>query len=574
MTRLLPFTLVALLALTLLPGLARVEAVDLREARDMLAAYESTDHREWLTPIHAHEPFFEKPLPGYAPEIAARFVARSWPGRAEVSPSGVAVSRVVRALLAAALALAVAAAGTRVFGARTGWLAACALASMVGLPVAARADGAQVLASLLAWLGIGAWLGVLTGKVRPAGGSVALGWLAFGAAAMTGGPLPALWPVAGFALYFALARKRGVPGADPAGAQAKQAGASASGWRVLHPLAGALIVVGACLPWYGIEASIHGPGFLARMPWFPYAFGTRESPLTALPLALSFAVVASFPWTPLLAAALADAALRLRRSAAGLTLARAAPPAPAPPLDTEHVEHLLLALALTSAATLALYPGPPLSAALPVLPAVALLVGRFVDRVLEGDGDARAITHSTRWLAMLGTVFAIAGVLLSLRLAEAAAALRLFSAVVFLASWTPLLADLRGARRLAVGLFALPAALGAPVLHERLLPALEPWLNARTVAEAFETFSPPGAPLVLWESPPPSLRQRLKRNFLGWSQLGPRAETALARDGFVYVAWRPALERAATVAITAAGGTAQVLERSPVLVLARFQPAR
>jgi hypothetical protein len=54
------------------------------------------------------------------------------------------------------------------------------------------------------------------------------------------------------------------------------------------------------------------------------------------------------------------------------------------PLDTEHVEHLLLcAHARGVALPIALYPGPPLTAALPVLPAVALLVGRFADRVLD-----------------------------------------------------------------------------------------------------------------------------------------------------------------------------------------------
>lgn len=549
MTRLLPLALAVLLALTLLPGLAAVDALDEREARDMLVARESTAGREWLTPLYAHEPFFEKPLPGYAPDVLARHaVPRSW-SRAEGSGGHVAASRAVRAALAAALALAVALAGSRVFGARTGWLAACALASMAGLPVAARADGAQVLASLLAWLGIAAWLGVLTGKARRAGLSVASGWLALGGAALAGGPLPALWPVAGFALYFALARHH-------------------AGWKRLDPLAGAFVLGGVCLPWYGAEAAIHGGAFLERVPWFPYASGTREGVLASLPLALSFAVVASFPWAPLLAAALADAALRLRRAAPALT--------PGPPLDAEHVEHLLLALALAASATIALYPGPPLTSALPVLPAVALLVGRFVDRVLEGAGSGRALTHATRWLALLGTAFAVAGVLLSLRLGESTAPVRLLAAIVFLASWTPLLADLRGMRRLAVGLFALPAAAGAPVLHAAVLPALEPWLNARGVVDVVERIAPPGAPLVVWEPPPPSLRQGLRRNLLRLSQLGPGGATGGARDGYVYAAWRPSFERAALadVAAVAAGGTApEVLARTPVLVLARFRPA-
>src|SRR5258705_8240913 len=100
MRRLLPLALVALLALTLLPGLAAVDALDEREARDLVTAYESTERREWLSPVYAHEPFFEKPLPGYAPDVLARrFIARLWPD-ADERMLDVAISRAVRALLA------------------------------------------------------------------------------------------------------------------------------------------------------------------------------------------------------------------------------------------------------------------------------------------------------------------------------------------------------------------------------------------------------------------------------------------------------------------------------------------
>src|SRR6516225_4330097 len=100
--------MIALLALTLLPGLAAVDALDEREARDLVTAHESTTHREWLSPIYAYEPFFEKPLAGYAPEVLARrLLARVVPG-AERAVTVVAVSRLMRALLAAALARAAA----------------------------------------------------------------------------------------------------------------------------------------------------------------------------------------------------------------------------------------------------------------------------------------------------------------------------------------------------------------------------------------------------------------------------------------------------------------------------------
>jgi len=162
--------------------------------------------------------------------------------------------------------------------------------------------------------------------------------------------------------------------------------------------------------------------------------------------------------------------------------------------------------------------------------------------------------------------------MLSARLPEATESLRLLSIVVMLASWAPLLADLRGARRFAVAMFALPAALGAPVLHMRVLPALEPWLNARLVAERMLAVSPAEAPLIVWEPPPPSLRRSLPRNFLQLPQAGPGARLAIASDGWVYAAWRPARELAARDAIAAVGRPPDVLLVTPVLVLARFRP--
>ena len=186
MRRLLPFAMAVLLALTLLPGLAAVGALDEREARDLVTAYESTNHREWLSPIYAYEPFFEKPLPGYAPEVLTRrLLVRLLPG-AEQAMTDVAVSRLVRALFAAALALAVTAIGTRAFGTRSGWLAGCVMASSLGLPLAARADGVQVYATLLAWLGIGQWIALFTARARAPNVSLTLGWAALGAAVGAG----------------------------------------------------------------------------------------------------------------------------------------------------------------------------------------------------------------------------------------------------------------------------------------------------------------------------------------------------------------------------------------------------
>jgi len=244
---------------------------------------------------------------------------------------------------------------------------------------------------------------------------------------------------------------------------------------------------------------------------------------------------------------------------------------PALPLDTEHVEHLLLALALAGALPVAFYPGPPLTAALPVLPAVALIIGRFVDRVLDRQLPASALTHAARWLAVLGSAFALAGLALASQLPSAAAALKLVSVATFLSAWAPLLADMRGARRVAVALFALPAALGAPIVHVRVLPALEPWLNARAVAEAMQRTSPPRAPLVVFDPPPPSLRASLHRNFVMRSTIAPADADVTARDGFVYAAYRPAGESRARAALAPLGTAPEVLARTPVLVLVRVR---
>ena len=189
MRRWLPLVLAALLALTLLPGLSAVDALDERESRDMVTAYESTNHHDWLSPVYSHEPFFDKPLPGYALEaIAIRVLQRGWPADQRATRE-VAVSRLVRALLAAGLALAVAQIGIQLFGVRAGWLAGIALATMAGLPLAARTDGVQVYTTLLTWLGLGRLLAVLAGRTRTRGATLVLGWLTLGAAANTGGIL-------------------------------------------------------------------------------------------------------------------------------------------------------------------------------------------------------------------------------------------------------------------------------------------------------------------------------------------------------------------------------------------------
>ena len=544
MRRLLPLVLLALLAITLLPGLAAVDAIDWREARDAAVTRDTAKGSEWVSPLYANEPWFEKPLLGYLHEMLATRVLRHLVPGAPSDLTDVAVSRAVRALMAAALALLTASIGARCFGMRGGWLGGCALASMLGLPLATRSDGGQLAATLLAWLGIGALLDVVRGRARLPDLTRVFAYLALGLALVVGGPLPAIWPLLGFALYFALARGH-------------------QGWRDLRPLGGLAIIIGVGLPWYGIMAALFGGEFLARVPWFPYAAETRGAWFTGPLLALSFAVVLSFPWASLLGASLRDAAMRLRRARV-----LGAPDV----TDPDHTAHLLLALMFAGAIPVALYPGPPLTAALPALPAMALLCGRFLDRVLEGDVHPSHLTAATRLAALMGTVAALLGLTLAAQLPEAAPGLRLLSASLFLASWTPLLADLRGARRLAAALYMLPMLVSAPILFTRVMPQLEPWLNTREVVQALDHTAPVNAVVLMPEEPPPSFRLLAHRNLVITSDLGAMAPALVARDGRVYVAFRPAREREVVQALAE---PVEILLRSPTLVLARvLLPAR
>lgn len=538
MRRLLPLVLLALLAITLLPGLAAVDALDWREARDAAVARATSENLEWVAPLYAGEPWFEKPLLGYTHEVVATRLLRKLVPGAPKELTEAAVSRAVRAAMAAALALLTASIGARCFGMRGGWLGGCALASMLGLPLATRSDGGQLLATLLAWLGTGALLDVVRDRAAFPNLSRMLAYVAFGLAFVAGGPLSGLWPLLGFAFYFFLARQQ-------------------HGWHEVRPLAGLAIIAGVALPWYGVMTALFGAEFLGRAPWFPYAAETRGAWFAGPLLALSFTIVLSFPWTSLLGASLRDAAMRLRRTPHADT-----PSAP----GADHAAHLVLALMFAAAVPVALYPGPPLTAALPALPAMALLCGRFLDRVLDGDAHPSHLTAATRLAALMGTAAALLGLTLAAQLHEAAPSLRLLSVALFLACWAPLLADLRGARRLAAALFMLPTLVAVPILFTRVIPQLEPWLNTSEVVQALDHTAPPNAAVLMPEEPPPSFRLLAHRNVVVTSDLRQAAAPLVARDGRVYVVFRPAREREVVQALQE---PVEILLRSPSLVLAR-----
>jgi len=108
--------------------------------------------------------------------------------------------------------------------------------------------------------------------------------------------------------------------------------------------------------------------------------------------------------------------------------------------------------------------------------------------------------------------------------------------------------------------------VGAPILFTRVMPQLEPWLNTREVVQALDHTAPVNAAVLMPEEPPPSFRLLAHRNLVITSDLGAKAPALVARDGRVYVAFRPAREREVVQAL---GEPVEILLRSPTLVLAR-----
>lgn len=546
-----PAVLVLIAGTVLFTGLARLPLLDHREARDAAVAREMIVRREVLTPVLGGRPHFEKPAPAYAlPALTARAGAHE-PVR----------SRQVRAALLALLLLLVASIGAEHFGARAGWIAAGVLATTFGFPLAARVDGTQVVATLFAWLAVSGFADATFGRRGGRDARLLVSWMALAAALLTGGPLPAAWPLAAVALFGALSRRPAV-------------------WRDIRPLAGLVLVAGVALPWYGAMLERHGTAFLANLLEFPYAAEARGPWFAGPVLALTFLVIGAFPWSALLPEALAHAATWWRRPrGASATLAAVLPAAADPrapdPLSRERREenaaHVFIACLIAAVAPIALYPGPPLSAALPALPAAALLCARLLDHLLEDAArTARAIGRAALMLGLTGSTIAVLAALVSTRVGAAAAELRLLGAFLLVAVWAPFLAAFIGRPRLAALLFLVPVAAGTPLAALRVLPAMEGYLHAHAVARAMNQRSPNAAPLLVVDRPPPSLRLSLARNLHATDDLARALPAARAADGFAYVAFRPLREREVR---RAAPGAFEVLERTPTLVLARIAAA-
>jgi 4-amino-4-deoxy-L-arabinose transferase-like glycosyltransferase len=532
--------------LVLFPGLQSVGWLDVREARDQAVAIEMIDRREPFTPVLGGDPLFDKPLLGYALNVAC----------ALPTDGGPLASRTANALIGVALAAVTGVLGARLFGARAGILSAGALLTMTGLPFTARTDGTQLQAALLGWLACAAFAEPLLR--RTPGGSVRLilGWGALGFALLVGGPLPALWPLAGIGLYLLLRR-------------------GAGGWSTLQPFAGGVLALAIALPWYASSLERHGATLAAALPFFPYAANPRGSWLRGPVDAFTSLAACGYPWSAMLPAAALHAATWWRTPGR-----RGAPPragdGPAfviaeveAQLQHEAAAHLLLAWLVAGVLPVLFYPRAPLGAALPALPAMALLCGRLVDHLLEDPARLRAmIAGAARLLALVGTALAVLATLAATRLPEAAGALRLFAALSLVAAWVPFLASFMGRSRLAALLFALPVAIGAPVVALRVLPEFEGYLNTRAVAARVMAGAPRDAALVLVDPPPPSLRLCTWRNLVVANPDAASLARWRASDGATWLAFAPARE---AQVVRAAGAALDVLLRTPTLVLVRVR---
>ncbi|TMQ68437.1 MAG: hypothetical protein E6K80_14230, partial [Candidatus Eisenbacteria bacterium] len=218
-------------------GLGRLDWTDAREARDAWIAHDLILHRELLTPSIGGVPRFEKPLFAYALEVAGGALT---PG----SPAG---PRALKSALAVLLVLLTTAIGMRGLGARAGAIAGAVLATSLALPIAARSDGTQLLATTLGW---SAWAGLAPIALGRRSRARLLAYLALAVTFMVGGPFPTAWPLLAVLLHARGNRSAGRPR--------------------FGPVAGLLIVLGLGLPWYGAMLERHGLPFALAMPAFPY----------------------------------------------------------------------------------------------------------------------------------------------------------------------------------------------------------------------------------------------------------------------------------------------------------------
>jgi hypothetical protein len=234
----------------------------------------------------------------------------------------------------------------------------------------------------------------------------------------------------------------------------------------------------------------------------------------------------------------------------------------------ERIAHFLIAGLVAALVPVALYPSPPISAALPALPAMALLCGRFVDHLFEDPARLQApFARATLMLGLTATVTAIALSMAGSNFNALFPALRWLAPFALVSGWAPFLAHFFLRRpRWGAALMMMPVLIGAPLVSWRLLPELEDFLSTRSVVEAMNVGSPSDATLALLEPPPPTLRLYLERPTAQVAAPEDALRAVRSPDGRVYLAFRPARERETARRL---GTPLEILARSPTLVLAR-----
>jgi hypothetical protein len=315
----------------------------------------------------------------------------------------------------------------------------------------------------------------------------------------------------------------------------------------------------------------HGEAFAAHVPFMPYAIEAPGPWYAGVMLAVSFLIVGGFPWSALMPAAFAHAAMRWRAVRRAARTERAGEDALAREEREERAAHFFIALLVASLVPVAIYRGPPLPAALPAIPAMALVCGRFLDHLFEDPARLRSpFGRATLMLGLTGTAAAVAFSMTGTSVTALFPALRWVAPFALLSGWAPFVVHFFLRRpRIAAALIALPVAAGTPLVAYRLLPELEEFLSARPVAEAMNAVAPKLAPLGLLDPPPPSLQLYLAHDPMMLDSLERDVSKARAADGNVYLAFRPARERETARRLAV---PLEILSRTPSLVLARIRP--
>ena len=337
---------VALVAAALfLSGLGRAPFVDPPEGFHAVIAWEMLRHGDWITPHINGVRYFDKPPLLYW-LMAAAF--RAW-------GPGEAVARLGSALPALGIAALTAWLGMRLGGPRVGLIAGLVVAANLELFLFARLvkpDLLLVFCILLAFAGfLDAYLRREAGRDGRWG--ILVFFAALGATLLAKDLLGAVGPLVTVAIFFAVTRERNVA-------------------RRWIPWAGVLLFLAIAVPWY-VLMEARNPGFL----WYTVVdnhllnltrhrvFPDEDVPLSALEF-LAVTAIGFMPWCLALPWALWR---RLR--------------GPWPTAETR----AWLLLALWAAGSLAVFTLSPFKLphyGLPAFPALALLVAKLWDEVLEG----------------------------------------------------------------------------------------------------------------------------------------------------------------------------------------------